>query len=65
MKDRAPKRLWVIIDDDPAPYGGVMAWEETKKAADEECRRYNKIPGYAPTCRVVEYVAKEAGARRT
>jgi hypothetical protein len=65
LKDRAPKRIWLLVDDDPEQgYGGLLGWETTKKRATEECRRYNRIRNYAPTCRVVEYRPVEDRLRR-
>lgn len=54
MKQRTPKRLWVIVDDD-ANECAVFGYEFTRKKAQEHCARLNRMPGYAPTCRVVEF----------
>lgn len=57
MKKRPiPKRMWIIVDTDPESsfYSECFT---TQKEARENCRRLNKIPGYEPSCRVVEYRA--------
>lgn len=56
----APPRLWLIVDSDPTQ-SLVFGWEMTRRAARTQCEKANRLPGYKPSCRVVEYRATETG----
>lgn len=48
---KAPK-IWVVVDTKPFE---ILGFERSKRRADAECAVYNRLVGYEPTCRVVEY----------
>lgn len=52
-----PTVLWAIIDtDETVGVEPVLLTTRTRTEARYECKRFNSIMGYEPTCRVVQYV---------